>query len=43
MLAGTATRGWWFWVTDLNSLYSLADARQEYSDSLGVDSDEDDE
>lgn len=32
--------GWWFWVTDLNTMYSLADARQEYSDSLGVDSDE---
>lgn len=38
-----AHNGWWFWVTDLNSMYSLADARQEYSDSLGVDSDEDDE
>ena len=35
--------GWWFWVTDLNNMYSLADARQEYSDSLGVDSDEDED
>jgi hypothetical protein len=35
--------GWWFWVTDLKNMYSLADARQEYSDSLGVDSDEDED
>lgn len=35
--------GWWFWVTDLQNMYSLADARQDYSDSLGVDSDEDED
>lgn len=35
--------GWWFWVTDLTNMYSLADARQDYSDSLGVDSDEDED
>jgi hypothetical protein len=35
--------GWWFWVTDLKNMYSLADVRQEYSDSLGVDSDEDED
>lgn len=29
--------GWWFWVTNLRSLYSLSDARLEYMDSLGVE------
>lgn len=38
-----AHNGWWFWVTDLESLYCLADARREYSDSLGVDVDEDED
>jgi len=38
-----AHNGWWFWVTDMTSLYSLSDARQEYSDSLGVDAEEDED
>jgi hypothetical protein len=38
-----AHNGWWFWVTDMDSLYSLSDARQEYSDSMGVDVDEDED
>ena len=32
--------GWWFWVTDLKSLYALSDARLEYMDSLGVEDSE---
>lgn len=35
--------GWWFWVTDLQTLYSLADAREEYLDSLGLVVDDDDD
>lgn len=38
-----AHNGWWFWVTDMTTLYSLSDARQEYSDSLGVDAEEDED
>ncbi len=38
-----SANGWWFWVTDMNTMYSLRDARQEYSESLGVDSDEDED
>ena len=35
--------GWWFWVTDLSTDYSLSDVRQEYRDSLGSDADDDED
>lgn len=38
-----AHNGWWFWVTDLEKLTSLGDARQEYSDNMGIDAEDDEE
>lgn len=38
-----AEAGWWFWVTDLSTGYSLSDARQEYRDLLGSDADDDED
>lgn len=36
-VTGSGENGWWFWVTDLTSLVSLADLRNEYGQSLDVD------
>jgi len=44
-ITSRSANGWWFWVTDLSSMQSLSELRQEYIETLGVDSadDEDDD
>jgi hypothetical protein len=34
---GVSTNGWWFWLTDVESITCLADVRMAYVDSLALD------